>query len=85
MITRNIQHTERRDPVESERSYIAPGYIADIEFLDFNSFCIVQDGIYNSVADYNSSSVGVGCRMLYVPCFLFFLEGITFERFKLEG
>ena len=50
----------------------------------------VHDGIYNSVADYYFSRVGVGCLM-YVECmsvglfFSFFYDGITFERFKLEG
>ena len=41
---------------------------------------IVHNRIYNSVAKYNSSRVGVGC--MYV---LFFYDWITFERFKLEG
>ena len=43
----------------------------------------------NSVADYKSSRVGVGCHMsdcvcLMSPLFIFH-DGITFERFKLEG
>ena len=44
----------------------------------------VHDRIYNSVADYNSSNSG--CRM-YVGCppFSFSHDGITFERFELEG
>ena len=65
----------------------------------------VHDRI-NSVADYRSSRVGVGCRMSYVGCrmsdvgcrmsyvvcrmsdvpsFLFFHDGITFERFELQS
>ena len=46
-------------------------------------YLFVRDRIYNSVADYNSSIVGVGC-MSDVPFFLF-NDGITFERFVLEG
>ena len=44
-------------------------------------FTFVHDRIYNSFADYKSSRVGVGWRMS--P--LFFHDGITFERFELEG
>ena len=52
----------------------------------------VHDRIYNSVADDSSSRVGVVCRTSYVICrmsdvpsFLLFHDGITFERFELEG
>ena len=55
----------------------------------------VHDRIYNSVADYRSSRVGVGC-MSDVGCrmsdgvwrmspLFFFHDGITFERFELQS
>ena len=40
----------------------------------------VHDRIYNSVANYKSSRVDVGC-----PPFFIFHDGITFERFELES
>ena len=71
-----------------------------IDIFDFAIILIfVHDRIYNSVADYRSSRVGVGCRMsdagrrmsdgvcrtAYVPSFSFFHDGITFERFESQG
>ena len=47
---------------------------------------VVHDRIYNSVADYNSLRVGVGCMydcMSDVP--FHFHNGITSQRFELEG
>ena len=76
------------------------GWVSDVgcRMSDVPSF-FVHDGIYNSVADYRSSRVGVGCRMSYVVCrmlyvgcrmsdvpsFFFFHDGITFERFELQS
>ena len=45
----------------------------------------VHDKIYNSVADYKSSRVGVGCQMSDDPFFFLLHDGITFERFELQG
>ena len=42
---------------------------------------VVDVKIYNSVADLNSSRVGVGWRMSPFH----FHDGITFQRFELEG
>ena len=47
----------------------------------FLLFCSRQN--YNSVADYRSSRVVVVCRMS--PLFFLLHDGITFERFKLQG
>ena len=47
-----------------------------------SKYVFVHDRIYNYVADYNSSKVGVE---MYVMSTLFFHDGITFERFELEG
>ena len=40
---------------------------------------------YNSVADYRSSRVDVVCWMSYVPSFFSLHDGITFDRFELQG
>ena len=46
------------------------------DFTSVVHMFFVHDEIYNSVADYNSSRVGVGCGM-YVKCPFHFHDGIT--------
>ena len=59
----------------------------DQSMKSWDRVIFVHDRIYNSVADYRSSRVGVGCRMSDVVCPLlfFFHDGITFERFELQS
>ena len=60
---------------EAQRSNQLFGAILSVQFLSTTE-------LNNSVKDYNSSRVGVVCRLSCVPKFK---HGIISQRFKLEG
>ena len=55
-----------------------------VEYFVFDAI-FVHGRIYNSVAHYNSLKVGVGCMIVCQMSPFYFYDGITSQRFELEG